>query len=52
MISNEYQLIEIHWISMYVRGDDATYLDSFGVECFPEEIEKVNQKEKYQHKYL
>ena len=38
-----------HWITLYMNGDNMTYLDSFGVKYIPEEILKNHQKH---HKYL
>ena len=35
-----YILIEPHWKSFYVNGDNVTYFDSFGVEYIPKEIKK------------
>ena len=39
-IKNEYSDIGIHWISLYVKNNDITYFDSFGVEHIPKEIKK------------
>ena len=34
-----------HWIALYVNNKTVTYLDSFGVEHIPKEMEKfVNNK--------
>ena len=30
--------IVIHWIVLYLRNNDVTYFDSFGVENIPKEI--------------
>ena len=35
---DEYSDIGTHWIALYVRNNDVTYIDSFGVEHIPEEI--------------
>ena len=36
---DEYSDIVTHWIALYVLNNDVTYLDSFGVERIPKEIE-------------
>ena len=35
---DEYSDIGTHWIALYVRDNDVTYFDSFGVERIPKEI--------------
>ena len=35
---DEYSDISTHWIALYVKNNDATYFDSFGVEHIPKEI--------------
>ena len=35
---DEYSDIGTHWISLYVKNNFVTYLDSFGVEHIPKEI--------------
>ena len=35
---DEYSDIGTHWVAMYVRNNDVTYFDSFGVEHIPKEI--------------
>ena len=35
---DEYSDIETHWVALYVRNNDVTYFDSFGVEHIPKEI--------------
>ena len=35
---DEYKLLGINWIVLYVNGDNVTYFDSFGVEYIPREI--------------
>ena len=35
-----YSDIGTHWVALYVKNDDATYFDSFGVEHIPKEIIK------------
>ena len=30
-----------HWIALYVKNNEVVYFDSFGVEHFPKEIEKL-----------
>ena len=34
----EYSDIGTHWIALYVKNNDITYFDSFGVEHIPKEI--------------
>ena len=35
---DEYSDIGTHWIALYVKNNDTTYFDSFGVEYIPKEI--------------
>ena len=35
---DEYSNIRTHWIALYVKNNDITYFDSFGVEHIPKEI--------------
>ena len=35
-----YSDIGTHWIALYVKNNDITYFDSFGVEHIPKEIKK------------
>ena len=35
---DEYSDIGTHWIALYVKNNDITYFDSFGVEHVPKEI--------------
>ena len=35
---DEYSDIGTHWVALYVRNNDITYFDSFGVEHIPKEI--------------
>ena len=37
---DEYSDIGTHWIALYVKNNDITYFDSFGVEHIPQEIIK------------
>ena len=37
---DEQKSVETHWIALYVNVDNATYIDSFGVEYIPKEIKK------------
>ena len=37
---DEHSDIRTHWIALYVKDDDITYFDSFGVEHIPNEIKK------------
>ena len=36
---DEYFDVGTHWVDLYVRNDNMTYFDSFGVEHIPKEIE-------------
>ena len=35
---DEYSEIGTHWVALYVKNNDITYFDSFGVEHIPKEI--------------
>ena len=35
---DKYSDIGTHWIALYVKNNDITYFDSFGVEHIPKEI--------------
>ena len=35
---DEYSEIGTHWIALYVKNNNVTYFDSFGVEHIPQEI--------------
>ena len=37
---DEYSDIGNHWVALYVKSNDVTYFDSFGVEHIPKEIIK------------
>ena len=37
---DEYSDIGTHWVALYVKNNDTTYFDSFGVEHIPKEIIK------------
>ena len=37
---DEYKSIGTYWIALYVRGNNARYFDSFGVDYIPKEIHK------------
>ena len=39
---DEYSDNGTHWISLYVKNNDITYFNSFGVEHIPKEIKKFN----------
>ena len=41
---DEFSDIETHLIALYVKNNDITYFDSFGVEHIPKEIKKLNSK--------
>ena len=38
IILDEYSDIGTHWIALYVKNNNATYFNVFGVEHIPEEI--------------
>ena len=38
---DEYKSVRTHWIALYEKSDNATYLDSFRVEHIPKEIKKL-----------
>ena len=38
---DEYSDIGTHWVALYVRNNDVTYFDSFGVEHIPKEIKTL-----------
>ena len=38
---DEYSDIGTHWVALYVRNNDVTYFDSFGVEHIPKEIKAI-----------
>ena len=42
---DEYSEIATHWIAFYVRNNDITYFDSFGVDQISKEI--TDWKKKY-----
>ena len=45
---HKYADIGTHWIALYVKDNDITYFDSFGVEHAPKEIEKfIKNRNKY-----
>ena len=37
---DEYSDIGTHWVALYVKNNDLTYFDSFGVEHIPKEIKE------------
>ena len=37
---DEYSDIGTHWVALYVKNNDITYFDSFGVEHIPKEMMK------------
>ena len=37
---NEYKNTGTHWVSLFVKTNEAIYFDSFGVEHIPKEINK------------
>ena len=34
---DEFKLIGIHWIGLYLNGNNITYFDSFGIKHIPKE---------------
>ena len=40
---DEYKSIGIHWIALYVNGNNAIYFNSFGVEHISKEIKKFKE---------
>ena len=36
----------MHWINLYVNGNNIRYFDSFGIENIPKEIKKFIGKKK------
>ena len=38
---DEYSDIGTHWVALYVKNNNATYFDSFGVEHTPNEFKKL-----------
>ena len=41
---DEYSDIGTHWIALYVKNNNVTYFDSFGVEHIPKEIKILIDK--------
>ena len=37
---DEYENTGTHWVSLFVKINEAIYFDSFGIECIPKEINK------------
>ena len=35
---DEYKSVGVHWVSLYVNGENVTYFDSFGVENVPKKL--------------
>ena len=35
---DEYKSIGVHWVSLYVNGENLTYFDGFGVENVPKKL--------------
>ena len=38
---DEYENTGTHWVSLFAKANEVIYFDSFGVEHFPKEINKV-----------
>ena len=43
----EYKDTSTHWIALYVKKNEVTYFDSFGVEYFPKLLEIKTSKQVY-----
>ena len=41
---DEYSDIATHWIALYLKNNDITYFDSFGVEHIPKKIKEFVKK--------
>lgn len=42
---DKYDNIGTHWVAIYLKNDNVTYFDSFGIEYIPKEITKlINDK--------
>ena len=37
---DEYKSIGIHWVAFFVKNNNVTYFDNFGVEHIPKEIKE------------
>ena len=40
---DEFKLIGIHWIGLYLNGNNITYFDSFGIKHIPKETRISSQ---------
>ena len=49
---DEYSGIGTHWVDLYVKNNDMTYFDSFGVEHIPKEIIKIYWLQECNSKYF
>ena len=49
---DEFKSIGAHWIALFVNDNNGTYLNSCGVQDFPEAIKKSHRKQRYHNKYL
>ena len=49
---DEYSDIGTHWIALYVKNNDVTYFDSFGVEHIPQQIRTFIENKKHKNKYF
>ena len=43
---DEYTDIGKHWVALYIKNNNVTYFDSFGIEHIPNEIKKVVDRKK------
>ena len=49
---DEYADVGTHWIALYVKDNNITYFDSFGVEHVPKEIKKFIGHKKIKTKHI
>ena len=40
---DQFEDVGTHWIALYVKNNEITYFDSFGVEHVPKEIKKFTE---------
>ena len=49
---DEYKSIGIHWMALYMNGDNEAQFYSFEVKYIPKDIKKPHSQRKYLNKYL
>ena len=49
---DEYEHVGTHWIAMYVKNNEITYFDSFGVDHVLKEIKRFIEHKKHQNKHI